>query len=193
VAAVDGYISPEEITALQKLYKMLDLDPDTVHGDVHALSTPSSRDRLATVVRADTDRREYKIPPEETKEAGEGDSAELDMDAVRSILADTSTVAALLGDIFDDDEESVESPTAVDHAVTIAGLDARHSALLLKLQGVADLEREEFEAWAEELALLPQGALDTINDAAWDACDDPLIEGEETLEVSATVMEELLA
>lgn len=191
VAAVDGRISPEEITVLQRLYKMLGVDPDAVHGDVHALAATSSRDRFATVVRADPDRREYEIPAQAGAPGPASGTVELDMDAVRAILADTSEVAALLGGIFADEEPSDEAATLGEEA-RIAGLDARHSALVRRIRGLEAVGRDEFGSWAEELGLLPEGALDAINDAAWDACDDPLLEGDETLAVSSAVMEELL-
>jgi hypothetical protein len=54
----------------------------------------------------------------------------------------------------------------------------------------------ELERLAGELGLLPDGALEIINELAFERCGALLIEeveGDETLEIDAQVLEEMLA
>ena len=52
--------------------------------------------------------------------------------------------------------------------------------------------REELEAAAAQRALLLDGSIEAINDAAFDACDQPLLEGENPIEVNAEALRILL-
>ena len=50
----------------------------------------------------------------------------------------------------------------------------------------------EFEESAVELGLMPAGAIETINDVAFELCDEPMIEGDDPLEVNKFAIKELL-
>ena len=56
----------------------------------------------------------------------------------------------------------------------LAGLDAAHSGLLRRLAAKTVWPRIEVERLAGELGLLPDGALEVINEAAFDRCGAPL-------------------
>src|SRR3712207_7803096 len=59
------------------------------------------------------------------------------------------------------------------------GLDPAHSAFLAVLSGRERWTREEIEAEAARISLMPDGALELLNEAAWDACGEPVWEGED--------------
>ena len=59
--------------------------------------------------------------------------------------------------------------------MSFAGLDARHTALLRALDGRSELSGAEFEELAERLDLLADGAYETLNEAAFDGADSPLL------------------
>ena len=61
----------------------------------------------------------------------------------------------------------------------IAGLDAEHSGFVLALGQHETWDRAALEALAEDHGLLLDGALDTINEVAFDQCDGPCIEEED--------------
>jgi hypothetical protein len=63
--------------------------------------------------------------------------------------------------------------------------------MLHALAGRGQLDRNEFDDLAAHHGLLPDGALDTLNEAALEASDEPLIEGDETLTINAYALEEL--
>lgn len=181
VAAADGEVDPAEITTLQKLYKLLDLDPEQVYTRVHQAAVEP-----VTVRPGRPDPAQYPVPApaDEAETSEEAGRAELDEVALRKKLDDTQRVASLLGDIFRDEEaEPAEADRRVeaDEAESpVAGLDAEHSAIVRALGEATSWSREALEALSERHALLLDGAIDMINEAALDAVDAPLIEETDT-------------
>ena len=74
----------------------------------------------------------------------------------------------------------------------VAGLDGAHTLLLRRLSAQPVWPRAEFEALASELGLLPGGAVETVNDAAFALSDSSLMEGEDPIELDGHVLEEML-
>ena len=72
------------------------------------------------------------------------------------------------------------TPDPVGAVVLLAGLDAAHSALLRALVAQDAWARAEFEELAATWQLMPDGALDRINEAALDAVDEPLLEDDDS-------------
>jgi len=207
VAAADGIVSPAEITTLTGIFGLLGLDPTSVYRRVHAATTGGLPTRAATApvtVRPSTPRaRGYTIP---ARPAGQPDTAEgaarsggrhavvrLDEAAVAAKLAETVIVSALLGSIFAD--EDPVPPQASMHAEgpSVAGLDAHHSSLLSVLATRGSWARDELEAQCETLGLLPDGALDTLNEAAYAAVGDPVVDGDDPITIHPDLAQEMLA
>ena len=78
-------------------------------------------------------------------------------------------------------------------AVSLAGLDAAHSAFLQRLTEKDAWPRMEIERLADELGLLPDGALELINEAAFALCGAPLLEGDEMIEIDRQILQEITA
>ncbi len=55
------------------------------------------------------------------------------------------------------------------------------------------MTRADFAARCAEHAVLPDGALDTLNEAAYDAVGDPLAEGDDPIDINHRVAQEMLA
>ena len=120
VAAADGVISPEEITSLTKIYKLLDLDPAAVHGRLHAHLTgaaarPAPAAGPVTVRPAGTPDAGYPIHEPQTAAATSSGAAQgglaLDVASIEAKFAETAAVSALLTDIFTDDEAPAPAPS----------------------------------------------------------------------------------
>lgn len=176
VAASDGQVGPAEVASLEKMFTLLGLETNLVFRRVHSLATGSTTSRQAAAERAS------------------GAPIVLDMERVGAKLRETQAVSALLGGVFASDEESATSgvPAMIGGAI-VAGLDGAHSALLLALRGRDTISRAEFEGIARGLRLLPDGAVDTINDAAFDLVGHPLVEGEDPLAIDPDGVEEMVA
>ena len=55
------------------------------------------------------------------------------------------------------------------------------------------MDRARFEELCAKHSLLPDGALDTINEAALGHCDESVCEGAEVLQIDRDVLKEMLA
>jgi uncharacterized tellurite resistance protein B-like protein len=213
VAAADGHIAPSEVATLQKLYKLLDLDTGLVSSRLHSALTgqgPATAGPV-TVRPAGNPDPGYPIPAppaHTTQDASAAHEYALDSSAIQAKMAETAEVSALLGDIFSDDaSDRTDTPTPspveplstvaepTDEPVTapVGDLDAAHSRLVRALAGRDQMLWTDFEDLSAICGLLPEGARDTVNEAALDASDEPLIEGDETLTINSYALQELLA
>jgi tellurite resistance protein len=99
LAAADGVVSPEEITTLTKLYKLLGIDESELYRTVHTLGTDTDTGPL-TVRTADYD----APPPCHPAPDPAGTGIRLDPAKVQARMAETATVTALLADIFTEED-----------------------------------------------------------------------------------------
>ena len=203
VAAADGHVSPEEVKVLGRIYTLLGLNPDQLHSDLHALASGPAT-RPVTVIPSD---RPIGHPIPRAPEAAVVPTDAgliLDKQRIAEVMASTREVTQLLTEIFDgpigeepeesdpveitvdDDDEQATSESALN------GLDSLHAELVRYLAQRRIWSREEFEQTAGELGLMPAGAIETINDAAFDRCDEPLLEGDDPLEVNDEALKALL-
>ena len=196
VAAADGVVSPEEISTLTKLFTHLGLEEADVYRQVHALGTGDAGP--ITVHDAESTTR-WTVPPQVTTGADITAPVRLDSAKVQARLAETARVTALLSGIFSDDETNTQPPPPAAGAAipsvgpTIAGLDAAHSALAIALAATPWWDRSDAEQLGDSLGLpLLDGALDRINEAAMDACGEPLVEGDDSLELNTYAIEAML-
>ena len=71
------------------------------------------------------------------------------------------------------------------------GLDAAHAALLGRLLGSEGMDRSELDDFAKNLRLLPDGAIERINDWGFDRFDEALIEEDERVTIPGHLREAL--
>lgn len=222
VAAADGAISPTETDQISRLFTVLGFESTDAYAQIHAAATTSARrssDPLfsaRTVGRpaadfalparppAPTDRRgRHAAPGEMTAPA----PIELDPDLLARTRRDSEQVAALLADIFADtvdgplhEPASLTAPAAADgdghdpdrDTGVIAGLDAPHSQLLRALTTAPQWKRAAFADVCSTHRLLPDGALDTLNEAAVEATGEPVCEGHDPIDINSYALEEML-
>jgi hypothetical protein len=203
--AADPVASPATVAALTRVYRILGLEPDSVFQRLHersvggtpALPRPAilagplrpgadGPDGPVVVQVADATPSGYALPWAADGAASAG--VTLDRAAITRTLAESGAAAALLDAIFHagDEEERVIPPG-------IASLDPAHSALLRALATRPSWTREEFASLAATHRVLPDGALDRLNEAAIDSAGAPVIEDGDTLAVDDEVLRELLA
>ncbi len=192
----DGRASPQELKLLARVYKLLGLDPDRVHSDLHQFMVAGKDmgDDPVVVASADSAPSGYRIPG---PPATQSSAVVLDSNAIERKLRETTAVSALLRGIFDDETAQVSPagdghPVASDLSPRIGGLDVRHSKLLQLIASKPSVARAEFEVVASELGLMPDGALEVLNEAAFTVCDAPLCEDDDPLVLDQSVMERLM-
>jgi len=200
LAGADGAISSDEVKVLNRVYALLGLDGDRLHRDIHELSSaPPSQP--VTVLRPD-EPGGYRIPPSPAQYRA-SEVVELDREKIAAIMQDTREVTDLLTEIFEGptepeppeaEPEDTEVEEQTSTATDIAGglLDPAHAELVRFLATRPSWPRSEFEEASSRLGLMPAGAIETINNAAFDRCDEPLIEGADPLDMNEFALKEML-
>jgi tellurite resistance protein len=178
VAGVDGHVGPDEIRMLGRIYPMLGLPAADVYSRVHALSVGEQAEAEAPVAA--------------------GAPVQLNMAAVQAKLAQSAEVSALLGDIFAEEEEQeqqaqeVRAKAPIVPPAPVSWSSSPHGMLLARLVERPVWTREEFDTVAAELRLLPDGAIDALNEAAFDRAGGPVLEGDDPIHVDMTTAKALL-
>lgn len=183
LAQSDGFVSPEEVRFLEKVYKALGVEPKRVFSDIHAAG--AGRTPISTVQAAKQGFR-------------------LDAQRIAALQEDTARVSALLSSIFTEETANATAPATPasepeveveleGRADPLLGLDESHAALLRLLLSRPQWSRAELEDTAADLELMLDGALEQINEAAFDAFDELLIEGDDPISVNIDLVENIEA
>ena len=214
VAGADGHISPKEISMLSKIYPLLGFEADEIYSHIHNFSTSSSNilssvkpaTKPVTVRTATSVNCGFTIP---VPAAGDGSREkvttgfDLDIATVKRKQDESAKVNALLSNIFEEVEEAstgselqsrkFENQTSSESEDSVSGLDALHTGFLGILAQQPSWHRDDLESKAAELNLLLDGALEVINDTAFNVCDEPLTDGDDPIELDKNVLEQLLS
>ena len=180
VALADGKIESSEIKQLEKLYSSLGLDKAMVSSDLHTLTA-----------------KKIKSLPDTTPINADSSSPSnfyLNRDLLRLHEKETKDVKAVLESIFVD-ENTIEEPKeiAVDISSTnnVSSLDDRHSCFYEKLICREQWSWEEVKAICKELNLMADGAIEVVNDWAFENVDAPLIDDGDAVFIDLEVANEI--
>lgn len=189
VAFADNKISANEVKILEKIYKTLQLDVQALYGKLHATNT----DNPVTVRLPLPNTGGFTIPPPPEAKTG----IQLDMNRIAELKKESKKVSDMLGVIFSGQEEilqaePVEELLSVDNE-NLLGLDNAHSTLIKLLCTRFQWTRVELEEIAADCDMMLDGALEHINEAAYDTYDAPLTEGDyDAIEINQDILKELL-
>jgi uncharacterized tellurite resistance protein B-like protein len=181
VANADGYVSPQEIDTLKKLYRLLGLDPETVYTDAHQAATQPLTVESAAAPAG------FALPARKRTSKA---AVHMNSSLIESKLRETAAVSALLASVFA--EEAPSTPKHAAAGLSIEGFDHPTSDFLLFLSTRLSWTRAELEHAASEHSLLLDGTIENINDAAFARCDEPALEGDDPVEVNTPVLLKLL-
>jgi len=196
LAQADGEVTPQEVKLLERVYKSLALDPQFVYSDLHsaAVRTAPTLETLASTTAT--------AAAELTSPGTDGGFA-LDMAKVARLQQETAEVSALLASVFSE-EASTEPPATslpempqeleditAEQLATVHGLDVEHSAFLRLLASRTEWSRAELEDAASDMELMLDGALERINDTAFELFDMPVTEGDDPIEINPEILDEL--
>ena len=179
LAQSDGFISPDEVKFLEKVYKALGVEPKRVFSDIHAASSGG-----APVSNSQAEKQGFR----------------LDAERIAALQEDTARVSALLSKIFIEEAAVTPAPSALapepepeEEPNAPLGLDEAHSALLRLLLSRPEWTRAELDDAAADLDLMLDGAMEQINEAAFEAFDESLFEGEDPISVNTELLEKIEA
>jgi hypothetical protein len=187
VTGARGHVSPSGVGALEKVYRLLGLESKSLYSDLQGASA-----RPITVQERGSGGRGYAIPPPPGSEGEEAGRIDIDMTKVSAMRAQTEQVSDLLQNIFAEEDEApapghVSAPTEG----SILGLSAAQSGFLRLLVSKRSWSRAELEQLARAHQTLLNGAIDAINEKALDSLGEPLLEGEDIIEVNSAALKEL--
>lgn len=194
VAQSDGEIAPAEVKMLESVYKALGVDPKKVFSDVHAVAAK------APALPAPSG--SPPVPSAPAAVPAQTAGFKLDAARIAELQRESQEVSALLADIFVDEEAAAQPASAAEETSTAAeptgatglmGLDEAHSALARLLLQRPTWPHSDLADAAADLELMLEGALLSINEAAFDAYDIPFTEGDDPIEVNAEILEKLEA
>jgi hypothetical protein len=180
----DGVVTPDEVRFLERLFKVLEMPTDELYAALHRGSV-----RVDEPALVDAGQRTPGTPiPAEVP--AKPSAVTIDAAKLARVREQTDVVSTLLSQIFTDPEAAAPAvPAPAAAASGFAGLDGPHGQLLEALLAGGPLAWPDFEAKARALKLLPDGAVETINDWGFDHFDEPLLEAGDTV----TVVEHLRA
>lgn len=191
VAQADNHVSPEEVKTLEKVFKLLGLEPQAVYSSVHAIASEP-----VSVRPADGSTKRFAIPsaPGETR-----GSFKIDHAKVAALHADSARVFEILGSIFNEENPIVaaKSASAAEEGEptqpkdSLLGLDAEHTAFLRTLLARSRWTRSELEEMSQDRGLLLDGALEHINEAAHEKFERSIFEGQDPVDLDVDILKEI--
>lgn len=180
IAHADSVIQSDEVAGIEKIYKALGIDPSTAYSDLHA---GRILDGPITMRDAEPGIPGESIPREPTVVA-----SRLDPERIAAIRSDTKRVSSVLGDIFSVDEPEEtgeEAPHALSTALT--GLGAKHAGLVLEIVERQHWSEEEFSELSRKHGFMPSGALETLNEWAFERYKEALLDEYDGYDVSPEI------
>ena len=143
----------QTVSMMETIYKRIGIDSALVYSDLHA---------------------EESISQLSEKRSKNQKTRELDLDKIVKIRNETEQVSEVLGGIFNDNQAA--SSTINCNLIGSLGLDNKHEMLVRSLVLKSDWTESEFENLAKQQGLLSAGALEALNEWAFDKFEVPLID-----------------
>lgn len=168
----DTKAAPAEMKLLEKIYKLLGVEQNKAYSAVHQNATSPGL-------------------------AGQAKSASgfvLDKDKIAALQQDSESLSSLLGNIFKEEVDIPPPIVPVEESVAdnaILGLDDAHSAFARMLLSRISWSRQELGNIAQDLEVMLDGALEKLNEAAFDTYDFPFTDGDDPIEISNEIIEKL--
>jgi uncharacterized tellurite resistance protein B-like protein len=184
LAAADGEIDPAEVKTLQRIFSLLDLDPESVYSDLHAIT---AGDEPVVVREGRPGEAGRPIPPRPDAEERRG----LNRNAIDEKIEETAAVSSLLAGIFVEPEDEPEPAAAEAASADANGLDHATATFLEELGKQESWTRQDVEQLAAKLDLMVDGTLESLNELAFDLCGAPVAEGDEPIEVDIEIAKEM--
>ncbi|RTR37675.1 ATPase [Shewanella canadensis] len=172
IALADGKVDSSEIKQIEKLYTSLGLDRSLVTSDIHNLTSSNSR----TFTRSESTNTS-------------ANTFKLDEGILAMHESETSDAKTMLENIFAvDGEPEME---VISEQAEPDGLDHAHKELFDTLLIKETWSRNEVNEFCGKLSLMVDGAIETINDWAYEKVDAPVLDDDGDIYVDLEIVEEL--
>lgn len=186
IAHADRIIHSAEVASIEKVYKALGLDPALVYSDLHAGDVPDGPVRVRAA-QAD-------VPGEAIPEGSSAKAAPLDIARIAAIRSDTERVSSVLGEIFAVDQGADEDADRLPPGSSVlVGLDPKHAQFVRDIVEREHWSEDAFHELASKHGLLPSGALEAVNEWAFENFDEALLDEYDGYDVAPDIAEALNA
>jgi hypothetical protein len=222
-ANADGVVSRDEVRLLEKVYRMLGIDPQRLYTDLHQHASGAAVSTASTAPAGVKPSRKHAEAP---KPAAPKHEFVLDATRIAALKEETARVSSMLADVFVEEAHAashvhaVPTPVAKEQpvpetpatittheeapapaaqqkseadATPLLGLDDAHSSFLRLLVTRASWTRAELADAASHLELMLDGAIEQVNEASLDQWDEPLTDGDDPVEINQEVAQRLAA
>ncbi len=189
------------VSALTTAYRLVGLPEDLLFRRLHQQALDEGD--TPVVVRRRRLRTTGHLLPFATSGATTPPTPEADspirlrQSVVNRTMARTEEAYALLTGIFVEDDIATDAEPARVNSTPdrglATGLDQVHDSLLRELTTRSSWSRADLAKVASKHGVLPDGALDVINEVAVEITGEPVIEGDDELSVNDAVLREILA
>lgn len=187
LAWADHHIHPDEISMLQKLGEIFGIEESKVLKKLYNLQH-RVEDELVQVKRK-FDLRGQKVP--EAKHSPRLLNEEL----LQARIDQTNEVQNILSDVFeeedDEDKLSTEPNKLEDDFTSYLGLDKQHSELVGTLISKEIWTQGEFNKLCNDIGLMPNGAIEIINEKSFDKHEDDLLLIYDEIEINEYISNKL--
>jgi TerB-C domain len=190
LALADGKLRPSAVKHLEKVYQLLGLEASALYSELHVASAAPEPKGISGPVTA---------APKSRNEGG----FKLDAARIAALQRDSERVTAMLSKVFEEQEPAapVAAPLPLDHVERdsdektprLLGLDPEHSAFLRVLLTRPSWTRAELADIAADMELMLDGALERVNEAALDAYDNRIADGDDPIEIAQDLLENVTA
>jgi tellurite resistance protein len=178
VALADGNVDPSEVRALETLFRLLGLERNVLYSKIHKAETQGSS---MTVNQHES---VYKPAVAAAVEQG----IRFDSARIAALRSESAKISKILDQVFDSsgdhNSKAVEDEPFEGREEPLLGLDPDHAELLQAFLTRPQWARSEAEQLCTEHGLMIDGALERINDAAFDRLDCAALEGDDLIEVN---------
>ena len=170
-AGAAGDVGKPQVALLEAIHDALEVPRGILYAGLHAgIGAATTAADEPVLVSEEVSEVLHPIPSPPVAEP-----VDLVAERLARIRAETERVSSMLADIFVEDEPQAQAPNAAGDG-PFAGLEPLHAALLERLLSRPEWPRAEFDAAASEAALMPGGAMETINEWAFDHLGDAILE-----------------
>lgn len=176
---------PRIVENLIKMHACFDHDATEVHNALHGVSMAGPK----LVAISGIQQRKWLLPETPAEEPADT-PIRLDQQAIKSAIRETAEASVLLSGVFDDkttDEQVGNHAAVTDPSDSMA---EKLAAFVSAASAQTQWEPTELTEVADKLGLpFLDAAIEAVNDAAIEACGEPLLEGDSLFEVNDYAVE----
>ncbi|WP_291396762.1 TerB N-terminal domain-containing protein [Acinetobacter sp.] len=176
VASSKGQILPDEIKALETIYKSMGLDKQALFSSIHSLDKISIHEGIES----------YR---QKINSYSVNSIVCLDSNQIALTLQDTAKASTLLANIFGDNDEIIEEENEIcEENILFVGLNIKENNLLQELLTKTEWSHYEYNELANKHKMMPDGAIETINEWAFEVYGEPVIENDGNLIINKNLI-----